>query len=1406
MAFSLVIPCKGRGTWFVFFCAALISLVSFQIRGQGIGFNHVTGTANISIPLYEVGSVPVSLTYSASGIQVRQVAGPVGLGWQLRAGGQISREVKGLPDDALGLGWIYNGAKEQIDNFTLPSGDDCEASESQDEHTQVESLYTLPDTEPDIFRINTPFVSGSFVLVVDGNLLQGGTVSAVQIGGYQDLLISLKIVEDIESFTLTDEMGVVYEFDVVDQSTRYVDFEKNAAYFKNMQTHRYLSRSNTTWNLSKIIYPNGQHVAFDYSTVGRAIDSGFTQLLQRSYQEGLAKNYRFKGSSVGYFGIVSIPNTINTLKSISSSEGEKVEFLFSTRNDEISENRLVKVEMYRYGQLLSAYELNYADVYPSFFEGQELSVKTKEYEKRTFLKSVLPRYGDKVYQGYSFDYHGVYDLYSKLPSHASTWVDIYGYYKKNNSSTVSGRLYYYPESEFLEEAVYSEEAFSDSHPAKPTEVVIVREMIPSLYYNPALDQANQYRYEPLPASHPNKGTEVEVTEFDRSVDPDGLHYGSLSKVTYPTGGNTRLFYEANTYHDPVAQSSYYGPGIRLKQTIVHDGVSNKNNIITDYDYQKISPTHGVGKLIERPAFAFGATYRTYSVDPKIGYGGMADTIPALSYEDIGSGFTDQQKAEMLSVRTNFDMSSGQSRVYYERVAVSNPGKGRTVYNFDVTATIDEQSANGGDWQATQAHLAGECTGGKDYQVGRFSTGYNVYPFPSNPNYHFQRGLLSSVEIYHENGKKLSQLEYTYTRVQPESGTAVFGFVAEAIPTYLPSIGVPPHAHLTLNFYVYAKYMLFTEVRNSIQRVKQTLFDPNDSDKKIVTETISSYDGTHGRKNTSLTINSDGSIVRSYKKYVADYAISSPQDAASEALEILQSLHQTGRAVEYHSTVKHPDNSEKLISASLTTFKDFGNGVINPHKQYALGTTKVASSFSPSTVSDGGFEQDVDYELVQQNLGYDSNHKILTSVNEKSQMTSGLHWGDQSRKVIANIQNGAADHFLYDGFEEGTEYGFQIDQATLMSGLARTGKRFVKLEGLMDFLSGNMIKADHTESFVLSLWISSIGEAQVTYDITNVDGTSSFGNGYIDIESPLGWTYHEKEIDASTLPADFVIKITSDSEVFIDDVLLYPSEASITYRSFGEKGELLSESAAGKTSAYFEYDDQLRNTLVLDNDRNILSKNEYSDVEVEVPLHYDFVYRGLNRLNMVVFELRHPELVADDEFFWDFGDGTDWVQMIPGQKTIGHLYAEEGYYSVKLRVGDVTSSVISSQTVFVQIESGVKLCAEGSKTVDLCSLAAVETFAEGYCTGYSHDFRTKFSIKSIDSYDESTISYSWQRSFEDSPDNWEVVGNQSTLDWLENSSYNIKCIIYFGSSILISDVKSVKVVKNGLCSDLPLDQY
>ncbi|RAW00573.1 PKD domain-containing protein [Pseudochryseolinea flava] len=77
-----------------------------------IPINYATGQPEINLNLFTLPSrdlsVPISLSYDASGVSVDDIASPAGLKWNLGAGGYVVRKLNGLPDEDPNKGyWKY---------------------------------------------------------------------------------------------------------------------------------------------------------------------------------------------------------------------------------------------------------------------------------------------------------------------------------------------------------------------------------------------------------------------------------------------------------------------------------------------------------------------------------------------------------------------------------------------------------------------------------------------------------------------------------------------------------------------------------------------------------------------------------------------------------------------------------------------------------------------------------------------------------------------------------------------------------------------------------------------------------------------------------------------------------------------------------------------------------------------------------------------------------------------------------------------------------------------------------------------------------------------------------------------------------------------------------------------------
>lgn len=186
-----------------------------------IPVSYYTGSTAISIPLTQIGgkelNVPVSLNYNATGIKVGDIAGSVGLGWSLNAGGLITRVVRGLPDD------LANGY--------------CTSNFS--------------DQEPDLFYYSILGQSGKFVLDKYGNVV---TIP------YRPIVIKpgICVYGSTGTWEIIDESGVSYKFGMTAMAR-----ESTTIVEKGGTSRTYVS----SWLLSEINSPNlTEKIQFTYTS------------------------------------------------------------------------------------------------------------------------------------------------------------------------------------------------------------------------------------------------------------------------------------------------------------------------------------------------------------------------------------------------------------------------------------------------------------------------------------------------------------------------------------------------------------------------------------------------------------------------------------------------------------------------------------------------------------------------------------------------------------------------------------------------------------------------------------------------------------------------------------------------------------------------------------------------------------------------------------------------------------------------------------------------------------------------------------------------------------------------------------------------------------------------------------
>ena len=210
-------------------------VASLTLLGELSATNY-TGAASVTVPLYTIQTggieVPVQLSYSSNGIKVNDIPSRVGLGWNLLAGGMISKIIHDEDD---------------LDPQTVqlaPPSSFTPGFELRDDYYFFADKEGY-DTEPDEYSFSAGNLNGKFFLDDNG------------VSQLQDKA-GLKVEKVLNGFHITLPNGIKYFFD--DKVEKTQDAKINN-----------LTRNNkiktTAWFLSKITAPDGKVVYFEYTPI-----------------------------------------------------------------------------------------------------------------------------------------------------------------------------------------------------------------------------------------------------------------------------------------------------------------------------------------------------------------------------------------------------------------------------------------------------------------------------------------------------------------------------------------------------------------------------------------------------------------------------------------------------------------------------------------------------------------------------------------------------------------------------------------------------------------------------------------------------------------------------------------------------------------------------------------------------------------------------------------------------------------------------------------------------------------------------------------------------------------------------------------------------------------------------------
>lgn len=387
---------------------------SLGVFGQ-VSLNQFTGNQNVIIPLFELKEsnivVPINLSYSSDGVKVDQFESNVGVGWNLNAGGVVTRQIFDVADN-------YNG-RMQKPNLAMNSPE-------MYAFLNQASVAEFVDTQPDIFTFNIGGRTGKFFLD-DSNQVVQIEPSALKISILSTFLESEYEPNSLPELSITDENGIVYYFGgtnaIESTSTRQIMIE-------NPSSHEFSQNYKTAWYLTKIENPLiNKSIDFVYESKSVVYFSGHNQNLDYAVHFGLIVSQSLTNMQTRSYCNESLLKEINTdtgkIIFTTSKRFTDADFPF-LKIDEINyltkNNILIKKINFVYDTVIAN----------SFFNSYNQS---PEYlKKRLFLKQINESVQGLEPVKHSFEYY----YPESLPGRFSFAQDNYGVFNgKNNTSLIS---------------------------------------------------------------------------------------------------------------------------------------------------------------------------------------------------------------------------------------------------------------------------------------------------------------------------------------------------------------------------------------------------------------------------------------------------------------------------------------------------------------------------------------------------------------------------------------------------------------------------------------------------------------------------------------------------------------------------------------------------------------------------------------------------------------------------------------------------------------------------------------------------------------------------------------------------------------------------------------------------------
>lgn len=1167
----------------------------------------------------------VSLNYSSGGgLLVNDVASDMGTGWNLNAGGMISRIQVGQPDDQQAYfngnktgelsssnypaGYLYNTDQNKGCNVGIKYYPVFKDPTVYKEHNEVTS-----DLEQDkfVFRFNGRY--GVFVIGKDWNAVMLGD-SRVKINIFTTGMTGQGIRTTIYKFIITTEDGIKYTFQDLGLSKlcRY----KYSRYLNNGVWTPLSGNPSNAWNVLNRYwgYPLGENER------PYVVNSWFLSEIENS-NNGAKINFEY----ADVYSEITTGKYVTHQRDLNNSCHIRD---LSANNDRIRCGRMWfdilsrPAEAYNYSWNTAL--LDKLDAGATSLTYIRSISKSKRIKKITLSNSAI----------IEFKYHslGRVDLpgenalsrveYSLNGSLLRAYDLEHGYFYKNIIRDYTQPFTSF-ESKFarlcllkirkrgtgednVSEPPYQFTYYTSSASGNPDDIVPARNYLSQDhwgYYNGNISGLSPSE------DHDFLGNEGQyyyaVTFKHHNAKSGYAKNGLLKSVIFPTGGSIYYYYAQNTPSSSILPASYpqLAGGVSVNKTILYDGDSHAKDIITEYAYVNASNTSS--RWGDESPIYYSLSVTEYNEK----WGKKKFKYPGVEFPEMMSSI-DMAKSfgnALIGAAINFAVQTILNQVWSAAVPYLNA----IMFVIGIVQLIINATKT---FEFHRFILSNQNTGLSNGLGARYSrvevrtnspTGYNgktVHEFRDKTDYpllvstlqwpyvqeqrslNWAYGLPKRVAMYDNLNRLVSETKNDYT-VYKEKIADLNNLNCLCTSRKKLSLNGNDWSNKAKTWFSqtdgdltkrpYFGYTGRTDLYTSSEKSYKEGNLYFTSNTQVLTDPATLL------QKGKITVRDDLTLLIQSTYYPKDYTITG---GAIEKLKLNNAIH-TPIATETWLLVWSAGISTLpvglyLLDANITEYQVYtfnGQQQVKPWKTHQL---KIKTPLPESVIGAHNpalLIRNSNYFKLTGEMFYDNDGNLIQTKSDENISSYINDYAD--RYVVASVANSEQEHIAYAGFESTGKGKWTYDAA------------FVKPNGLTGYKCFNLgFDATLQQTSTITRTGLNAGKTYVvTYWQKPFSGDNVSVNGQTGTflyAGPEGWRLYQHEVTGVT-------QLTITGAALVDELRLYPKGALMTTSAYKDGIGKVTECDANNRLLFYEYDGLGRIRMLRDQQKNVIKTYEYN---------------------------------------------------------------------------------------------------------------------------------------------------------------------------------------------------------------------